>query len=447
MSDKKHGQNQGPDGFEEADAINDGAQAEAWQEDQPPVDDFHDQAENEAASAELDAAEAAAADQTAAPNAKSGTKIVAIIGLVGAALIGGLLYLQFGSSSAPSSASMPIAEAMRMAQNMPAPQPSAEPSSTASLPAAAPPPVGEVAVVDPETSAKTSSADIANLYASGQAKNAIGGGVAMPAARPAEEGGVTMPPSIDGAPKDAPAMPPAIAPLASDQAPKIDATMPPLAAAAPLPPVTALPPTTPSIAAPATPADNTRLNELSANLDALKKTLDQMVQQNTQLAARLDAVAKAPTTAAVAATVEPRLESRLAALEQRLDMMAKTEVPSLKDETQLPAVTTNAMAKPETAKPVATVKTEKKHHHVAKKKAPPAKKAPSKVAAPQPAAPSRAWVLRAATPDAAWIAKDAKASELSKVKIGDTVEGIGQVESITQLGEGWVVVGSKGAIH
>ncbi|WP_301102875.1 hypothetical protein [Propionivibrio sp.] len=434
MTDKQHGLHQGSDGFEDRDSMSEGAQAEAWQEDQPPVDDFHDQSDTEVAAA-LDAADTAATDQATKPDSKSGMKVMAITILVGAALIGGLLYLQFGGSSEPGTATMPIAQAFKMPQNLA--EPAAAPAPNA--PPAAPviPKVGEVTVVDPGTTAKTSSADITSLYAAGQAKDAV----ALPMPQPTEDGIATTPATAEPA-KDAPAATDAPSPFNPSPAPsaqmaKIEPSMAPLPA-----PVAPLSPVTPPSTTPA-PANNAQLDALTTKFEDLKKAFDQLSQQNAQLAARVEASAHAQAPA-----MDPQLERRMAMLEKKLDILtdrpASIEAPSIMP----PTISSAEVAAPhETAKSKPSARTTNKKHATTTKKPPATKRSTTKATAPQPAAPTHAWMLRAATPDAAWIAKDAKATELTKVKVGDNVEGIGQVESITQLGEGWVVVGSKGAIH
>lgn len=422
MTDKQHGQHQGSDGFEDRDSMSEGAQAEAWQEDQPPVDDFHDQSDTEVAAA-LDAADAAATDQAAKTDGKSGTKIMAITLLVGAALIGGLLYLQFGGSSESGTATMPIAQAFKMPQNMAEPATTTEPNAPPAAPVI--PKVGEVTVVDPGTTAKTSSADITSLYAAGQAKDAV----ALPMPQPADDGVATTPATAEPA-KDVPAATNVPSPLNPSPAPsaqmaKIEPSMAPLPA-----PVAPLSPATPAS------VNNAQLDALTAKFDDLKKAFDQLSQQNAQLAARTQPLA-----------MDPQLERRMAALEKKLDEVTIRPAPIETPSIMPPAISHGeSAAMHEPAKPKAAAKTTKKKHAATTKKTA-AKQSTTKTAAPQPATPPRVWVLRAATPEAAWIAKDAKAAELTKVKVGDTVEGIGQVESITQLGEGWVVVGSKGAIR
>ena len=290
-------------------------------------------------------------------------------------------------------------------------------------------------MIDPGTTAKTSSADIANLYASGQAKDAV----ALPMPQPADDGTATPPTIVDTAKDATSALPPlSPSPAPSEQAAKIETPMAPLPA-----PVTTPSPIIPPAATPA-PVNNAQLDALTAKFEELKKAFDQLSQQNAQLATRIEG---SPRTQAPA--MDPQLERRMAALEKKLDMVTTSPATIAAPPSIMPPAISSAevVAIHEDVKPKASAKTTKKKHAATTKKPAAAKQSTVKTAAPQPATPTRVWVLRAATPDAAWIAKDAKATELTKVKVGDSVEEIGQVESITQLGEGWVVVGSKGAIH
>lgn len=56
------------------------------------------------------------------------------------------------------------------------------------------------------------------------------------------------------------------------------------------------------------------------------------------------------------------------------------------------------------------------------------------------------WQLKAAQPGKAWIAQKGKSS-IKAVKVGDIIDGIGKVKSISQYGNSWVIVGSYGQIR
>ena len=57
------------------------------------------------------------------------------------------------------------------------------------------------------------------------------------------------------------------------------------------------------------------------------------------------------------------------------------------------------------------------------------------------------WILRAATPNEAWVAKSSSSSDLVHVKPGESLAGIGQVQSIRAVGDRWVIEGTEGAVH
>jgi hypothetical protein len=83
----------------------------------------------------------------------------------------------------------------------------------------------------------------------------------------------------------------------------------------------------------------------------------------------------------------------------------------------------------------------------------PAVKTPSKPVAlrketvRQEPAPALRWVLKSAKPDMAWIAP-AGSSELQTVRVGDTVQGLGKITSISKDSAGkWIVNGTKGRIN
>lgn len=59
---------------------------------------------------------------------------------------------------------------------------------------------------------------------------------------------------------------------------------------------------------------------------------------------------------------------------------------------------------------------------------------------------SQQWVLKSATPDSAWVAQR-DGTNMRRVTIGDTVMGVGQIQTIEKREAGWVVKGSREIIR
>lgn len=73
------------------------------------------------------------------------------------------------------------------------------------------------------------------------------------------------------------------------------------------------------------------------------------------------------------------------------------------------------------------------------------KSVPKKKAAPKSSASSAKWELRSARPGEAMVGKAGQA-ELKTIRVGDSVVGIGQIQSISQSGGQWIVQGTSGSI-
>jgi hypothetical protein len=56
-------------------------------------------------------------------------------------------------------------------------------------------------------------------------------------------------------------------------------------------------------------------------------------------------------------------------------------------------------------------------------------------------------MVRAAAPGEAWVAKDATTRELRPVHVGDELPGIGRVQAIHQMGDNWVIEGTRGTLR
>ena len=76
------------------------------------------------------------------------------------------------------------------------------------------------------------------------------------------------------------------------------------------------------------------------------------------------------------------------------------------------------------------------------------KKANTQKSAPVKAKPKahKNWVLRSAKPGVAWISEK-NSNDLKKIKVGDTISGLGNIQSITHTrSQGWVIQASLGSL-
>ena len=67
--------------------------------------------------------------------------------------------------------------------------------------------------------------------------------------------------------------------------------------------------------------------------------------------------------------------------------------------------------------------------------------------APVNSAPFQGWILRSAQPGSAWLSQGAYSSDLRRVVPGDKVQGLGTVTAIRQIAGRWVVEGTQGAVR
>jgi len=182
---------------------------------------------------------------------------------------------------------------------------------------------------------------------------------------------------------------------------------------------------------------DTRLSNLSARIDELKKKLDQTGQELSQ-------INTAPGTAAGTVSIEDRLtkiEQQLAQAEHSTPSLA---TPATADQT--PEGMTSLEKEPAVAAPQEKPHKElkAKHHETRATKT----KRSSKKSGKTRATSSRTkWILRAATPDEAWVAKDASSTELHHVRVGENLPGIGRVLDIQQSGDNWIVKGTHGTVR
>ena len=205
-----------------------------------------------------------------------------------------------------------------------------------------------------------------------------------------------------------------------------------------------------------------RLNALSNHVEDLQKSLQQATQQLTQVSSMM-------ATNQVNNGPNPALDDRLNKIEQHLMQIEHAAPPTLSS----PSVMANdtGLAKPDismggnvgskssavhtahhthvaTSQPVHTAKTV---HKTVKHKGHKAPSSDVDVAADSSAgvleAPHSSWVLRAATPNEAWVAKNDSSSDLTHVRVGETLPGIGQVQSIRPIGDSWVIEGTDGVVR
>lgn len=80
------------------------------------------------------------------------------------------------------------------------------------------------------------------------------------------------------------------------------------------------------------------------------------------------------------------------------------------------------------------------------RKAAPKAAAPKKSTLHQTASRPKSWELRAAQPGKAWVSEVGGRGEMRAVVVGDTLDGVGTISSITYAGGIWTVQGSSGRI-
>ncbi len=403
----------------------DEAQMETWQEGLPPDDDFHDQ--GAAASVSSDDAVVVEESAQAAPAKRGGAGLILGALVVGAVVMGGLAYTQL--SGRKDGAAPTVPPVVASADSAPG---STAGSIEGALPGANAPEL--------QPTPTTSEADLSAIYKAARDQTAAADNATV---LPDMDNGIRKAAdevkalAVEGAVPN-----PAPAPIAAVAPPVPVPPAPVPAALAPIAPV--VPAQAPTLAVPVPPiagriqnatndAVGTRLDALAARMEAMQKTLDQTVKHTAELASRLDAASIKPMEVGPA----PQIEDRLARIEQQLGTRHSAglsdDKPVQAQGTAASQTTTKAAVRHKASKPTATAHT---------KKAKPSDKPEATQAASK-----ETWVLRAATPEAAWVSSDVNAPELRKVAVGESLPGIGTVKAINQLGEGWVVVGTKGTIR
>ncbi len=370
--------------------------AEAWPDDQPPVDDFADHGAEETATSSEEMGTHQEEIMDSEPR-RSSPLLPILAGVGGLLFLGAILYWQFGRT--PSVApSVPAPPPLQIAQ---APiKPVAPPTTfqdTAVTPKETPPDLGSVMKQTATTASTTDVAPKTSYTATNQS-------VAMPT------------------PVAAPVTPVTVtAPPASTVSVSVSSTAP-----------TMLPPPSANVTVTNT-ALETRVNDLSTRMEALKKQMDQANQQLGQLNTTLASASLGGNNTGG----NTALDERLAKIEQQMGKTASDTTPAVT------AMADPTAMQPEMSpSPMPEIKTPVVHRHkthVVKVTHKPAHRAVHTVAVN--------WVLRAATPTDAWVAKNDSTPELHHIRIGDELAGIGHVTAIHQNGDSWVIEGSAGTIH
>ena len=167
----------------------------------------------------------------------------------------------------------------------------------------------------------------------------------------------------------------------------------------------------------------------------------------------------APIAAAPVTQTDPALQSKLDLLINRIDSLEKkisvapaannsNDIASLKAsverlENRVSQLSDNAVAPRPVYTPSYTDTNDSKV--VVKKTAPKKKKAEPKKSSISAASSVSKWELRGARPGEAMVGKSGQA-DFRTVRVGDSIVGIGQIQSISQSGGRWVVQGTTGSI-
>lgn len=463
---------------EEVFVSGDEAHDDSWQDelppesDLPPEDDFHDVGSVDEQDGETDltgdeesyveepSSEGVAEGEVGAIDKTRGKKVLVGALVVGVVFIGGLAYLQFGGSS-KSTNSLPIAQVVNLksgpekpdaAPRLPSNQatsataPSNGPTDMASLYVGTAP----QGVAMPLSSSKDGAGENGDKAALGNSSDMMTldgpvGAAAAPAPVPAKA--ETAPATKPAMAEAAPALPPvpdgAALPSSSNALRPVPAALP---AVAPLPSSSA--------------ATDARMKALNDQIDALKKALDQTMQQNAELMKRIDSMQNDQT----AANEKAALEGRVKQLEQQLASQAASApvavasapkasvavkaAPAHRSELDMLAdssITESSGPEQEgraSSAPVSSGRKKTYSTSSSKRKSRNARKGSSRSSVA-----GSGWVLRAATPDTAWVSMGPEAQELRRVTVGETLSGIGKVKEIRQDGESWTLVGTKGSVH
>lgn len=451
---------------------------EQWDDKDIPVDDYDDAAalpEEEDGENPTDSAEPATNEE----GKSKGRKILLLVGLVGVVFVGGLLYLQFGSSPAPTPIAVPIAQVMDVSKVAPPPrqeeQPKAVTGSQSTLGAA-------------DHDDRTEPVDMATLYSVGRpAENDQA--YAIPQKGEAVNNAEGVPPSEAMKTDTTTSLPDVAANVAAPVAAEDHSFPKELLQPQPSPQGDSvassanvsgktgsamdqkadskLPVGIPAAGQPdetATALPNMQQPNVGANVPAQKAAIVQKQANQTdngatsttaldaKLAALQATVNKLEKQVQTPAPVMPlnlaangNIDERLSTIEQKIAALSE-KMEKSRRETKgvvLPqkAVQSTEDASGHVSSPVVSKKhadldgVRKSHKkHSVKSQAPKAQTKPVQ------------WVLKAATPEAAWIMDPSKGG-LKKVSVGEDVAGIGKVQAINQFGNSWVVLGSKGSIR
>lgn len=443
-----------------------GTQAEAWQEDQPPIDDFADgDVDSVVSDVEEDTPEA---DETP----RKGSMMVPIVAaIVCVAFVGTLFYIQFGSEivgkSSVQATDVLKGELETKTENEKtplAPAASEKTTTTDSGYSDLYPPVGQSSS-SPGNAAQADVSSISTEPMTSVAENAAAVPSAPVAAASApEKNKEAAPVSTDKnkeastaiAPPPAPATLPTVeqpSTTALTQAEKLVASTP---VAAPAPAAVSSPSAKPQalVDAAAQAAQEAKITELVNRIDTLQKMLEQTTQQMSQMSGTVANI----QAASAQAVVDTEKETSKAKLKKEKKTVAATTASSseetMVDEAEKVAALPekDGLISPEALAPTSSeekvssakeveekAKTEKKSSKKKKQVSTQSKKAKSSA--------NKTWVLRAATPDTAWVSTSDDSSELRQVEIGKELPGIGKVREIRQSGDSWEIVGTKGVVR
>ncbi|MCD8571659.1 MAG: hypothetical protein LRY76_09145 [Alphaproteobacteria bacterium] len=166
---------------------------------------------------------------------------------------------------------------------------------------------------------------------------------------------------------------------------------------------------------------NTKIEELAAMLEAMEKKI-----------AALEEAPPAPTPAPVPAAVAPEPEPETPAI---------AEEPEAPDDTDVAAATEPDN---EPANILVPAKPERRPENVPQMKSKPAETAPK--ISTSSAADSPRWVLRSAQTGRA-VVSDRSTGDLRSIQVGDSLRGVGTIQSISKVSGRWVVQGSQGRVQ
>jgi len=436
MTDNEEELETGP----ETNEIQEENRAESWQEESPPDDDFHDHEHLEETEESEETAPAANPFEGAQTGQKRGATVMFVALAAVALVIGILAYMQFGGKNKTANVAMVPSGIMKSADKSMAKDPALQPVDTEfnSL----------------STTPTTAESDIRAIYNAGMEKTVapVETAVAIPgisspdpaadklkAADSSVSDIVTATPTSPHITNATPSAPEpgrtagAMFPQTegkTDQ--KRSETTTPVAAESGV-----VPPAASGAQGTGQQDVELRIKEMAAQIEEMKKTLQDAMQQTSQLVLRLDAIQGTSVSGGMS------FENRLEQLEQKLsltDEKKPVKAAEKKSSSESSKEDGAIQLQADQEKPSVKTQTGKETKTVTKK----TKKAVKPESRKEKAS---AWVLRAATPEAAWVSEGAETTELQQVQVGDTLPGIGTVREIRQTGDKWAIVGTKGTIH